>query len=89
MPHPAGRLIDLDDSITNSEAIASQLQEISKTMKKLLGGRLTEEGIIVLIRATLPKGSKLKDSQIREVLQAAANLGRYVNDGRKKEETHG
>lgn len=86
MTQPAGRIIDLEDSIGSSDVIAEQLQEISKAVKRLTKGRLTEQGIIVLIRELLPRGNKLETRQIKDVLDAAANLDKFV---RKKEASNG
>jgi len=76
-----GRVIDLGEGIVATDEIAKQLEDISAQMEKMLKGRLTEEGIIILIKELLPRGSKLGVAQIREVLRAAKSLNHYVKKG--------
>lgn len=76
-----GRLVDLDEAPGGTEVIADQLASIADSVRRLLAGRLTEEAIVVLIHASLPRGMKMSHSQIINVLEAAARLdARFTKD---------
>lgn len=76
--HPTGRAIDLDDINDVTSSAADAINAIAETIRRLMNGRLKEEAIIILIKESLPKGSKLEKAQIKAVLDAAMNLNRYT-----------
>lgn len=69
-----GRLIDLEGLTETSTIIAERIEMIAEAMRRIVAGRLKEETIIILIRESLPRGSKLSKEDIKAVLDAIKNL---------------
>lgn len=71
------RVIDLGDEATHEE-LAGALDQVSAAANRLLNGPLTKRAILVLIKDLCPKDNPIGLSTIELVLEAAANLKKYV-----------
>lgn len=74
-----GRRLDLGEIDETTTVLAERIEMLSEAIRRLLNGRLKEDAVLVLIKESLPKGSKLDKAQIKAVLDAIQNMGtRYT-----------
>lgn len=67
----------LQHGADSCEQVAKAIEHVARAATQLVNGPLELRSAAILIRAQLPRGSKLEVAEIVDVLVAAAAMGRY------------
>lgn len=59
------------------ERVAKALDGVAAAARAIVNGPLELRSVAILIRAQLPRGSKLEVAEIMDVLRAAEAMGRF------------